>query len=62
MVTNKPDHLKLKNDIGMKKCFLIAFLETTVETSRCQSTNIGAVDTGLIEKKISVTTKKEREA
>ena len=28
-----------------------------METTRCESTNIGAVDTGLIE--ISVTTKKE---
>ena len=30
-----------------------------METTRCESTNIGAVDTGLIEKEISVTTKKE---
>ena len=28
----------------------------------CESTNNGAVDTDLIEKEISVTTKKEREA
>ena len=32
-----------------------------METTRCESTNIGAVDTGLIEKEISITTKKERE-
>ena len=32
-----------------------------METTRCESTSIGAVDSGLIEKKISVTTKKERE-
>ena len=34
-------------------------LETTVETTCCESTNIGAADTDLIEKGISVTTKKE---
>ena len=62
MPTNKVDHLKLKNFIGMIKCFSITFLETTVETTRCESTNIGLVDTDLIEKEIFVTTKKEIEA
>ena len=32
-----------------------------METTRCESTNVGAIDTGLIEKEISVTTKKESE-
>ena len=59
---NKVDHLKLKNFIEMTKCFSITFLETTVETTRCESINIALVDTDLIEKKIFVTTKKEREA
>ena len=48
--------------IGMIKCFSIAFLKHTVETTRCESTIIDAVDTDLIEKEISVTTEKEREA
>ena len=54
--------MKLKNCIRMIKYFSIAFLETTVETTRWELTNIGAVDIDLIEKEISVTTKKEREA
>lgn len=49
-------HLKLKKYIKMTKCFSIVFLETTVETTRCESTIIGAVQTDLIEKEISVTT------
>ena len=52
----KVDHLRLI------KCFSIAFSQTTVETTRCESTNICAVDTDLIENKIFVTTKKERKA
>ena len=39
----------------MKKCFSIAFLET----NRCESTNIGPVDTDLIKKEIYPTTKKK---
>lgn len=46
----------------MIKCFSIVFLETTVETTWCDSTNIGAIDTDLIKKKISVTIRKGREA
>ena len=42
----------------MIKFFSIAFLETIVETTRYKST-IDAVDTDLIEKEISVTTKNE---
>lgn len=46
----------------MIKCFSIVFLETTVETTWCDSTNIGAIDADLIKKKISVTIRKGREA
>ena len=45
MPTNKVDHLKFKNYIGMIKCLLIAVLETTVETTRFEPTNVGAIDT-----------------
>ena len=38
------------------------FLRNHCKNHRCESTNVGAVDTALIEKEISVTTKKEREA
>ena len=44
MPTNKVDHLKLKNYIELIKWFSMAFLETTVKTTRCELTNIGAVD------------------
>ena len=60
MPANKVDHLKLKNYIERIKCFLITFLKAIVETSRCKSTNIGAVYTDLIKKEISVTTKKKK--
>ena len=49
MPTNKVDHLKLKNYIGMIKCFSIAFLETT----KCESTNIDAAETDLIDNEIN---------
>ena len=55
MSANKVDHFDLKNYIRLIKCFSIAFLETTT----CELTNIGAVDTDLIEKEISVTIKKK---
>ena len=38
------------------------FFRNHCKNHRCESTNVGAVDTALIEKEISVTTKKEREA
>ena len=44
MPANKVDHLNLKNYIELIAWFSMAFLETTVKTTRCESTNTGAVD------------------